>query len=121
MMNKSIRTIPADTNLCDAAKAMNLFKVGALIVEEGETMIGILSESDLVRRGMAKELDLRKETVRNVMSSPIISIDIGRATNEANDLMGEKGIRHLAITDSGKIVGIISVRDLLRYYKNWGA
>lgn len=121
MMNKGIRSIPPDMTLCEAAKLMGSFKVGALLVKEGEEFLGVLSESDLVRRGMAEGRDPGKATVRMVMSSPIISIDIDRPTSEASDLMGEKGIRHLAVTDSGKIVGIISVRDLLRYYKNWGA
>ncbi len=121
MMNKGIKTILPDTTLCEAAKAMTSFKVGALLVQEGEDFIGVLSESDLVRRGMAEGRDPNGETVRAVMSSPIISIDIDRPTSDASDIMGEKGIRHLAVTDSGKIVGIISVRDLLRYYKNWGA
>jgi signal-transduction protein with cAMP-binding, CBS, and nucleotidyltransferase domain len=54
------------------------------------------------------------------MSSPIISIEVDRSAHEASDLMAEKGIRHLVVTQDGAIVGMISVRDLLRYFKNWG-
>jgi CBS domain-containing protein len=70
---------------------------------------------------MAEGRDLHSEKVRSVMSSPIIAVEIDRTASTASDLMAEKGVRHLAVTDGGKIVGVLSVRDLLRYYKNWGA
>ena len=121
MMNREIKTIPADASLCDAAKMMRDVRVGALFVTESGNYIGVISETDLVRRGVAESKNLLLEKVRSVMSSPIISIEIDRTASDASDLMSEKGTRHLAVTDSGKIVGVISVRDLLRYYKNWGA
>ncbi len=121
MMNRTIRTIPSGASLCDAAKTMRDSRVGALFVEEEGKLAGIISETDLVRRGMAEGLDFHQEKVARLMSRPIITIDIDRPASEASDLMSERGVRHLAITDSGRIVGVISVRDLLRYYKNWGA
>ena len=121
MMTREIKTIDPNASLCDAAKIMRDKRVGALFVEEAGNYIGVISETDLVRRGMAEDKNLRLEKVRAIMSSPIISIDIDRPASDASDLMSEKGTRHLAVTDSGKIVGLISVRDLLRYYKNWGA
>jgi len=121
MMTREIKTIDPNASLCDAAKIMRDKRVGALFVEEAGNYIGVISETDLVRRGMAEEKNPRLEKVRAIMSSPIISIDIDRPPSDASDLMSEKGTRHLAVTDSGKIVGLISVRDLLRYYKNWGA
>ncbi|TKB65510.1 MAG: CBS domain-containing protein [Nitrospira sp.] len=54
------------------------------------------------------------------MSSPLLSIEITSSAHEASEKMAEHGIRHLAISEEGQIVGIISVRDLLRYFKNWG-
>jgi len=121
MMTREIKTIDPNASLYDAAKIMRDKRVGALFVEEAGNYIGVISETDLVRRGMAEDKNLRLEKVRAIMSSPIISIDIDRPGSDASDLMSEKGTRHLAVTDSGKIVGLISVRDLLRYFKNWGA
>lgn len=121
MMNKTIRSIPAGSNLREVAKAMTDLRVGALMVEENGQLIGIISETDLVRKGMAQGRNPQEGRAKDFMSSPIISIDIDRPAAEASDLMSEKGIRHLGVSDSGKIVGLISVRDLLRYYKNWGA
>ena len=121
MMNKNMRTIQTEGTLLEAARLMRELQVGALLVEENGHLVGVVSETDLVRKAMAEGREIGQEKVRTIMSSPIITIDIERPASDASDLMSEKGIRHLAVTDSGKIVGVISVRDLLRYYKNWGA
>jgi CBS domain-containing protein len=121
MMNKNMRTIQTEGTLLEAARLMRELQVGALLVEENGHLVGVISETDLVRKAMAEGREIGQEKVRTIMSSPIITIDIDRPASDASDLMSEKGIRHLAVTDSGKIVGVISVRDLLRYYKNWGA
>ena len=121
MMNRTVQKIQKTATLLEAATLMREARVGALMVEEEGRLIGIVSETDLVRKGIAEGRDVRQEKIQAIMSSPIISIEIDRPTSDASDLMSEKGIRHLAVTDGGKIVGVISVRDLLRYYKNWGA
>jgi CBS domain-containing protein len=54
------------------------------------------------------------------MSSPLLSIEITSSAHEASEKMAEHGIRHLAISEDGQIVGVISVRDLLHFFKNWG-
>jgi len=121
MMNRTIRTIPKDATLLEAATLMREVRVGAVIVEDSGGFVGIISETDLVRKGIAEGRNPGMVKVQSIMSSPIITIDIDRPASDASDLMSEKGIRHLAVTDGGKIVGVISVRDLLRYYKNWGS
>jgi len=121
MMNRDIKTIGPDATLAEAAGLMRDVRVGALLVSGQGTYLGVVTETDLVRKAMAGGLDLTHERVQKVMSSPLITIEIDRSAHEASDLMAEKGIRHLAITQDGQVVGIISVRDLLRYFKNWGA
>lgn len=121
MMSREIRTIRLDATLTEAAGLMRSARVGALlVVDQGTAYIGMVSETDLVRKAMAAGLNPDQEQVRKVMSSPLITIEIDRSAHEASDLMAENGIRHLPITQDGRIVGIISVRDLLRYFKNWG-
>lgn len=121
MMTRTIKAIDPEVKLCDVARDMRDLKIGALLVEEKGQFVGIVSETDLVRKGMAPGKDPTVETVRSVMSAPIITIDIDRPAADASDLMSSRGVRHLAVTEGGKITGIISVRDLLRYYKNWGS
>ncbi len=120
MMRRTLRTISPDTTLLEAAKLMRDAKGGALLVSEGGHYSGIVSEADLVRKGMAESRPAQETSVRAVMSSPLLSIEITRSAHEASEKMAEHGIRHLAISEEGQIVGIISVRDLLRYFKNWG-
>jgi len=66
---------------------------------------------------VAKGADLVKEKVEAIMSAPVASIDIHRTPQDAHDMMADLGVRHLAVTDAGKIVGLLSVRDLLVYFK----
>lgn len=120
MMSREISTIGPGATLTEAARLMQTTCVGALFVQEAGSYIGVVSETDLVRKAMARDMDPAQTPVRAVMSAPVITIEIDRSAHEASDLMAEKGIRHLAVTEDGPIVGIVSVRDLLRYYKNWG-
>ncbi len=120
MMSRSLRSIPPDASLLEAARLMRDSKIGALLVEDREQFVGVVSETDLVRKAMAGGEDPLGQPVKSVMSSPIITIEIDRSAHDASDQMAEHGIRHLAVTQDGEIVGMISVVDLLRYFKNWG-
>lgn len=120
MMHRALKTIGPDASLLEAARRMRDDRVGALFVCDGGQYLGIVSEADLVRKGMAESLPAREIPVRTVMSAPVINIDVAGSPHQASDLMAEKGIRHLAVTEDGQIVGMLSVRDLLRYFKNWG-
>ena len=118
MMNRDIKKISPDAKIRELAQLMRDKKIGSALVEQSSGYIGIVSETDLVRKGLAEGLNPDQATVRQVMSSPIITIDINRTVADANDLMARRGIRHLPITELGKIVGIISVRDLVICFKN---
>ncbi|MFB3107781.1 MAG: cyclic nucleotide-binding/CBS domain-containing protein [Candidatus Binatia bacterium] len=120
MMSRSLRSIPPDASLLEAARLMRDSKIGALLVQDREQFVGVVSETDLVRKAMAGGEAPLDQPVKSVMSSPIITIEIDRSAHDASDQMAEHGIRHLAVTQDGEIVGMISVVDLLRYFKNWG-
>lgn len=120
MMKRNPRTISPEATLTDAAAMMRDTRVGAILVAEHDVYVGIVSEADLVRKALANQVDPMQTRVRSVMSSPVITIEQDRSAHDASDLMAEKGIRHLAVTEDGRIVGIVTVRDLLRYFKNWG-
>lgn len=120
MMRPVSKTVGPDDSLLTAAQHMRDGRVGALLVIEQERFIGVVSEADLVRKAMANGFHAGQVLVRSVMSTPVVTIDISRSAHDASDLMAERGIRHLAVSEEGAIVGMISVRDLLRYFKNWG-
>jgi CBS domain-containing protein len=118
LMHREMEQILPDATLRDAAEKMRDKGIGALIVCEFGKEIGILSEVDFVRKGIALGLDMEATPVRKIMSQPLITIDIDQSAQEANALMAEKRIRHLLVTDREKVVGIISIRDLVLCYKN---
>ncbi|MBI3811525.1 MAG: CBS domain-containing protein [Nitrospirae bacterium] len=117
LMNRELKKISNGTTIQETARIMGIQNVGSLLVEKDGQLVGILTETDIVRKAAAKGMDLKKETVESIVSKPIISIEITRSPQDAFDLMGEVGVRHLGITDRGKVVGIVSVRDLLIHFK----
>jgi signal-transduction protein with cAMP-binding, CBS, and nucleotidyltransferase domain len=118
LMTRDIKAIDRDASVREAARLMRDKGVGSLLVQARGEYIGIVSETDVVRRGVADGLDVDDAPVHRVMSSPIITLDIKKSAVEANALMSERAIRHLVITEEGKMVGVLSVRDLLVYFKN---
>ncbi|MDC4224136.1 MAG: CBS domain-containing protein [Candidatus Manganitrophus sp.] len=118
LMHRDLQEISPKTTVRDAAKQMRDKRIGSLLVSDGMERIGIVSETDFVRKALAEGMNPDTTPVEKIMSQPVIVIDIEKTAKEANDLMATKGIRHLAVTDKGKIVGIISVRDLVICFKN---
>ena len=117
LMNKDPKTILHDASICDAAERMQQLRISSLLVERDSEFVGIVTDTDIVRKAVAKRLDQNREQIRSVMSNPVITLDQARSPEDAFDLMGERGVRHLAVTNRGRIVGILSVRDLLLYFK----
>jgi CBS domain-containing protein len=117
VMRKELKKIAHTASVRDAAKRMRDERLGSLLVENGGRDVGIITETDLVRRGIAEGTDLNTATVQSIMTSPIATIEATRTLQDAHDMMGDLGVRHLGVTDKGKLVGLVSVRDLLIYFK----
>lgn len=97
-----------------AAAVMAEYGVGSLFVEEDGKVRGIVTEMDIVRKVVAANRPVSATTVGQIMSAPLITIDRARSVAEADELMSRHNIRHLAVTEEGRVVGVLSVRDLLR-------
>lgn len=117
IMIKDLQTVGPDTTVRSAAKHMNESRLGSLFVKKEQAIVGIVTDTDLVRRALASSKDLNALTVGDIMTSPVATIEGTRTVSDAHDMMGDLGIRHLGVTTAGEIVGVISVRDLLRYYQ----
>jgi CBS domain-containing protein len=114
LMRTSIETIDHGETLLAAARRMAEKHVGSLLVSQTGKLVGIVTESDIVRKALAYNLDPRLIRIGSLMNHPVIDIDINRTIHDASELMAEKGVRHLAVMEIQKIVGILSVRDLIR-------
>jgi CBS domain-containing protein len=102
-----------DTTVAAAAKKMADKKVGAVVVLDGETMVGIFTERDAVFRVIAKGADPKTTQLSAVMTSDPRSIAPDKSFGKAMALMHEIGCRHLPVVDDGKLVGILSARNAL--------
>lgn len=119
LMRRELKQVPAATPVQEAAKRMRDEGIGSLFIEKGSRLIGIVTDTDVVRRAVADKKDLDRITVEQIMTSPIATIEASRAVQDAHDLMGDLGVRHLGVTEAGKLVGLVSVRDLLVYFKRY--
>jgi signal-transduction protein with cAMP-binding, CBS, and nucleotidyltransferase domain len=111
-------TVDRETDAQTAARIMRDRSIGSLFVTTGKEIIGILTDTDMVRRVVAAGADTQKTTVEQVMSAPILTIEESKTLLDANDLMAKTHIRHLGVTQDGKLVGLISVRDLVLFLTN---
>ena len=118
VMCKDVKTIPHTEPVMEAAKRMRNERIGSLLVEKNGSLIGIVTDTDVVRRAVAEGADLNRLAVEKIMTSPLVSIESVRTIQDAHDMMGDHQVRHLTVTDAGRIVGVVSVRDLLVYFKS---
>jgi signal-transduction protein with cAMP-binding, CBS, and nucleotidyltransferase domain len=114
LMRTTMETIASERTVLEAAQAMAEKRIGSLLVLEAEKIAGIVTETDLVRKVIAANLPTGSTGVGAVMNAPLIHIDINHTVRDASRLMAEKRIRHLAVAEDGKIVGLLSVRDLVK-------
>ncbi len=119
IMSKQPKTVGPSVSIVSAAKKMKTARVSSLFVKKGKKLVGIVTDTDIVRRAVAVSKPLGKLTVEKIMTSPICTIEGSQAVDEAQDMMGDLGIRHLAVTQAGEIVGVVSVRDVLMFYKRY--
>jgi CBS domain-containing protein len=115
IMTKDPVRIEAGKTIREAVTLMVERKLGSVMVyqEKNGEIIGILEESDVVRNVLAKDLNPYVVKVEEVMSIPFV-IDEEKNDDEASELMSQKKVRHLAVASHSKIVGIVSMQDLIR-------
>ena len=119
IMSKQPKTIGPSGSIVSAAKKMKAARVGSLFVKKGKKLVGIVTDTDIVRRAVETSKPLGKMTVEKIMTSPICTIEGAQSVHDAEDMMGDLGVRHLAVTKAGEIVGVVSVRDVMRFYKRY--
>jgi CBS domain-containing protein len=111
-------TVERDTSVRIAGQLMRDRNIGSLFVANGKEIIGIVTDTDMVRRVVATGADMLKTTVEQIMSAPIITIEENKTLLDANDLMAQSHLRHLGVSRNGQLVGMISVRDLVVFLTN---
>lgn len=112
IMTRDVTTATAEDSVAEAAAAMVAGRFGSVLVTAGPTLVGILTERDVLRAA-ATTRDLATDRVRNWMTPDPICASPDMATEDAEVTMLSQGIRHLPVTEGSTVVGIVSLRDLL--------
>ena len=112
VMTKSVVSVDASLTINEAAKMMEDTKVGAVVVMENNTPVGIVTDRDFAIRVVAQAHNITTP-VKQIMSSPLFSINSDESVRTAADLMHDRGIRKLPVVDNEKIIGIITATDIV--------
>ncbi len=112
----AVHTLRADATLEQAAAELDQKKVGALVVmEDGGTIAGVLSERDIVREVARRGASCLEDAVSSIMSRDVVTASPTETVDEGLGRMTDRRIRHLPVLDGGKLVGIVSIGDLVKH------
>jgi CBS domain-containing protein len=110
----TIYTIAPTASVFDALKQMAEKSIGALVVTEGEQVVGIITERDYARKVILMARSSKETPVRDIMTSSVMFVRPDHTSEQCMVLMTENRLRHLPVMDSGKLIGLISIGDLVK-------
>jgi len=114
VMTKDVRVVRPDTSVKEVVATMNKLDIGSIVVVQGERPVGIITERDILKRIVEPCLDPETVTARQIMTSPVVTIDENASINEAAKLMAKKGVKRLLVTrNNDELVGIITFTDIV--------
>jgi len=111
---REVYTIEPGARVFDALKMMADKGVGALMVTEGGRIAGVVSERDYARKVILHGKSSHELQVRDIMTSKVITVHPGQSVEECMALMTEKRIRHLPVTEGERLIGVLSIGDLVK-------
>ena len=111
---QSVHTITPEASVFDAIKLMADKNIGALVVIEAEQVAGIITERDYARKIVLMSRSSKQTPVREIMTSAVMYVSPDQTSEECMVLMTENRLRHLPVIDGGRLLGIISIGDLVK-------
>jgi CBS domain-containing protein len=114
VMSERIVTVDPSATVAEAATVMGARRTGSALVMRGDRLEGIFTERDIVR-ALGEHFDAAGHLVHNWMTRDPITVEASATVGEALDLMLSKGFRHLPVVEDGRLVGMVSLRDLGRH------
>ncbi len=112
--NKEVWTIEPGASVYDAITEMADREIGALVVTEESRVVGIITERDYARKVIIQDKSSKNTPVRDIMTEKVIYVQPDQKIDECMALMTEKHIRHLPVLNGGKLVGMISIGDVVK-------
>ena len=117
IMNKVLIFVNPDTTAHQVAKMMTEGGISAVFIKEEDNFVGIVTDRDFATKVAVNKLSF-DVPVKNIMSSPILTVDHNDPISSAAKLMGSKKIRKLGVTEDDKIVGILRAIDFVKYHES---
>jgi len=111
--DRTVHTIAPAKSVLEAVTLMEKENIGALVVMEGDAIVGIVTERDYAQKMVVKAKASRNTPVRDIMTGAVICIRPDQTSQDCMVLMGKHRMRHLPVVENGKLVGMISIRDLV--------
>ena len=113
VMTAHVVTMPSDTTLTDAARTMREQDIGDIVVSDGETIAGLVTDRDIVVRAVAEKRDPETTTIGEIVTRDLVTVRPDDTVQSAALLMRDHAVRRVVVTDNGKgLVGIVSIGDL---------
>ncbi len=109
-----IHSTSPDATVYEALQKMAAEGIGALVVLEGERLVGIMSERDYARKVILKDRTSKETPVRDIMTADVLCIPPTVLVDACMSLMTDKRIRHLVVMDEGRLLGVISIGDVVK-------
>jgi CBS domain-containing protein len=113
IMSKDVRVVRPDSSVKEVVATMNKFNIGSIIVVQGDRPVGIITERDILRRIVEPCLAPEILTARQIMTSPLLTISETASIDEAAQLMAKKKVKKLPVMDKKKLIGIITLTDIV--------
>jgi CBS domain-containing protein len=110
----NVWSVSPESSVFDALKQMAEKNCGALLVMSGDKLLGILSERDYARKVILLGKSSHELSVSEIMSDKVFCVSLSQTVDECMALMSSKRIRHLPVLDGGRIIGVLSVGDLVK-------
>jgi CBS domain-containing protein len=112
--DQTVYTIAPTASVFDAVKLMAEKNIGALVVMESENVVGIITERDYARKIVLMARSSKDTAVRDIMTASAMYVSPVQRSEECMALMTENRVRHLLVIDSGKLIGLVSIGDLVK-------
>ena len=109
-----VYSVAPDSSVLQALELMAQQNIGAVMVMAGEQVVGILSERDCIRKMDLAGRSAQATSVHEIMTADVLYVEAAQSVEECMALMIDKNIRHLPVYENGKLLGLMSVRDVLR-------
>jgi len=118
VMTKDVKVVRPDTLVKEVVATMNKFDIGSIVVMQSNRPVGIITERDILKRTVEPCLAPEALRAREVMSSPVVTINDTASIDEAAKIMAKKRIKKLLVVSNGKLVGMLTFTDIVTQVPN---